>query len=667
VTPLALVRAVNIAASAVTLGVPAVLVLVVAPLCTARQTAANEIFRRLLAPSLAVIAIALVVELVSGALWLFLQAASMSGRSPSDAAMFEAVETVLARTGFGHASLARLGFAVALALCLLLLRRARAERVPALLAATSLAGAGGFVALAWTGHAAATEGTAGILHLIADGSHLLAAGVWLGGLVALAMFFGAVRAAPRAAAIRVAAAVSRRFSPLGILCVATLTVSGIVNSWLLVGDLPHLLGTEYGRLLLVKIALFAAMVAVAAYNRTSLTPRIAAATRDDAMARWALAGLQRNCIVEAILGLAVVGVVGLLGQLPPGLHDDVWWPFAWRLSGEALLIPDINRDVGIAILATALGAMLLVVAAVNRATRLWAVPAGLALIVFFVATPFRLLSVAAFPTSFQRSPVPYATASIARGKTLFEANCAACHGATGRGDGAAGAELSTRPADLNAPHVLDHPEGELFWWIGNGIADTPMPGFAATLDPEARWDLVNFVRTLPLGGLPEGLAREIGNAAPPAPDFPFELADGSQATLRDRVAEGPLLLVLADNGASAARQESLAAMRQQLAEAGLAMLVLPGTAAEAAPRSLPTAMVDPSVREVYRLIAAKLGGQADPLPTHLEFLIDRNGFIRALARGLGEANAGDATRLLAQVRLLDERPLAPLAAGPHIH
>ncbi|MDB5409514.1 MAG: hypothetical protein JWL84_4426 [Rhodospirillales bacterium] len=672
-TPLALTRAVHIAASAVALGLPAVLALIVAPLCAARRTAtsatagspaaAREIIRRVLPPALATLVGALALELISGAIWIVGQAASMSGRAPLDALRSGAVATLLAHTGFGHAMLARLGFALLLAALLPLLRRAPPERVPALLSAVGIAGAGGFVALAWTGHAAATEGGAGIVHLIADASHLLAAGVWLGGIVALALLFAVVRAAPRPAALRLAGAASRRFSPIGVLCVATLTLSGIVNSWLLVGDLPHLLGTEYGRLLILKVALFAAMVAVAALNRMSLTPRLVASGSNDARARTALAGLFRNVVIEAILGLAVVWIVGSLGQLPPGLHDEVVWPFAWRLSGEALVIPEVNRDVGIAILATAVGVMLLVVAGVSRGTRLWAVPAGLALIAFFVATPFRLLSVAAFPTSFQRSPIPYETASIARGMTLFAAHCATCHGGAGRGDGPAAAGLAVGPADLTAAHVLEHPEGELFWWIGNGIADSAMPGFAATLDPASRWDLVNFVRTLPIGGLAAGLTADIGDAAPAAPDFPFELADGRQATLRDSLEQGPLLLAFADEAASSARLEALAAMRSQLTESGLAVLVVSETAGVA---SLPMAVVDPSVGEVYRLIATPLGKQAEP-PPHLEFLIDRNGFVRRLARGIEAASADDASRLLEQVRVLGERPLAPLAAGPHVH
>jgi putative copper export protein len=43
----------------------------------------------------------------------------------------------------------------------------------------------------------------------------------------------------------------------------------------LVGSVPALLGTGYGRLLLCKMALFAGMVSIAAYNWSQLTPALA--------------------------------------------------------------------------------------------------------------------------------------------------------------------------------------------------------------------------------------------------------------------------------------------------------------------------------------------------------------------------------------------------------
>ena len=61
---------------------------------------------------------------------------------------------------------------------------------------------------------------------------------------------------------------------LAIASVAALLGTGIVNAWILVGSLHALLVTEYGRLLMLKLAVFAIMLAFAAVNRFWLTPRL---------------------------------------------------------------------------------------------------------------------------------------------------------------------------------------------------------------------------------------------------------------------------------------------------------------------------------------------------------------------------------------------------------
>src|SRR6266700_1259161 len=58
-----------------------------------------------------------------------------------------------------------------------------------------------------------------------------------------------------------------RFSSMGYVAVATLVGSGLVNSWFLVGSVSNLLKTLYGQILLGKLALFAAMLALATANR----------------------------------------------------------------------------------------------------------------------------------------------------------------------------------------------------------------------------------------------------------------------------------------------------------------------------------------------------------------------------------------------------------------
>ena len=94
------------------------------------------------------------------------------------------------------------------------------------------------------------------------------------------------------------------------------------------------------------------------------------------------------------------------------------------------------------------------------------------------------------------NPVPPERKSIDAGRLLFEAHCVSCHGPGGRGDGPLAAGLDPPPLDLTI-HVPLHPDGELYGFIENGIADTAMPAFGETLALIDIWNLVNYLQTLP--------------------------------------------------------------------------------------------------------------------------------------------------------------------------
>jgi putative copper resistance protein D len=110
-----------------------------------------------------------------------------------------------------------------------------------------------------------------------------------------------------------------RFSYLALLAVIGLAASGVINTWFMLNRVQELVTTEYGRLLLVKVALFLTMLAFAAANRLWLRPRLLLTATTGAQKD----ALQRLCLfttIEATLGLAVVCVVALLGQPPPAAH-----------------------------------------------------------------------------------------------------------------------------------------------------------------------------------------------------------------------------------------------------------------------------------------------------------------------------------------------------------
>jgi putative copper resistance protein D len=174
-------------------------------------------------------------------------------------------------------------------------------------------------AIAWTGHAGATLGELGDLHLAADVLHLLAASAWIGGLAGLAVLFAVGRRRPSREWRPLEFDAVERFSVLGMVSVAVLIASGAVNSWILVGSVRGLLLTDYGRLLLLKITAFVVMVGFAAVNRFLLTPRLAAGAKSGTVPN-ALAPLKRNTLIEIGLGLAIFAVVGVLGTMHPAIH-----------------------------------------------------------------------------------------------------------------------------------------------------------------------------------------------------------------------------------------------------------------------------------------------------------------------------------------------------------
>jgi copper resistance protein D len=247
---------------------------------------------------------------------LIVQAASM-GERPLTALWADGlVATVLLDTDFGHVWLVRLVLVVLLAAPLH--PPYFGAPAPAWRRGAALVLAAAFVAaLAFAGHAAAGDGGEGVIHEAADVLHLIAAAAWVGALVPLAIVLAA-RDDGGASALAIARAATLRFSTLGIASVGTVLATGIVNTFELTGSWDGLFGTSYGRLLLAKIALFLAMLAIAAVNRIRLTPRLVAG--GDA-ADPALRQLRTNALLEAVIGALILLIVAMLGTLPPGRED----------------------------------------------------------------------------------------------------------------------------------------------------------------------------------------------------------------------------------------------------------------------------------------------------------------------------------------------------------
>jgi len=91
------------------------------------------------------------------------------------------------------------------------------------------------------------------------------------------------------------------------------------------------------------------------------------------------------------------------------------------------------------------------------------------------------------------NPVAASEESVAAGNTLFDINCAMCHGETSSELGRVGRKLIPPPPALAPPLVQALSDAEIFKALTFGFGR--MPPFQDRLSPPERWDLVNFLRT----------------------------------------------------------------------------------------------------------------------------------------------------------------------------
>jgi mono/diheme cytochrome c family protein len=119
------------------------------------------------------------------------------------------------------------------------------------------------------------------------------------------------------------------------------------------------------------------------------------------------------------------------------------------------------------------------------------------MLVWLAWPSLRLLLVPAEPTYYWQSESAGDADSVARGRAVYAQNCVGCHGAGGKGDGVLAAGLAEPPADLTAPHLWEHSDGELYWWINHGMAGPDgrlvMPGLNLPAGALEVWNVIDFL------------------------------------------------------------------------------------------------------------------------------------------------------------------------------
>jgi putative copper export protein/mono/diheme cytochrome c family protein len=617
--------------------------------------------------------------LFSGVAVLGWQVTVVTGRSDG-AADGAAWLRLLGATQFGTVWLLR--HAILLLLAALVLFResdeSRADWLAWRMEAGLLAVAGAGLA-AWAGHAVGVDPGSALPALV-NAVHLAATGAWLGALPPLALLLAAASREDGADGRPFAVLAAHRFSTWALTVMTVIVVTGAWNAWNEVGGVPGLVGTGYGRLVLLKVALLLPVLGLAGWNRGNLLPRLGG--DGDTVGRPAMRSLAGFVAVEGIVGAALVVVAAALALTPAGRHTMPDWPFSFRLAPNVTWnFPGVKTQVFIGAQILLVGVLALIAGCLIRRWRPLMLAGAAVLLVAGAQQTLPPLAVDAYPTTYRRPAVPYNAASVAHGAALYRIHCVECHGPAGRGDGPASAGLLQRPADLTAPHTNEHTAGDIFWWLTHGLGIV-MPGFGAKLPEDERWDLINFLRALSAGEAARSLTDMDEPERPrlTAPDFTFATGP-AQTSLKAYRGRQPVLLVLFTLPSSRARLSELSQAYNDLRSFNAAVIAVPMDGGEkilsrigASPRILfPVATEGAedivSTYALFRRTRAPEGALPNaPMPTHMEFLIDRSGYFRARwLPGGPQPGWSDIKVLLAEIQALNQEIAVAAPPDEHVH
>jgi mono/diheme cytochrome c family protein len=103
-----------------------------------------------------------------------------------------------------------------------------------------------------------------------------------------------------------------------------------------------------------------------------------------------------------------------------------------------------------------------------------------------------------------KNPLTATEENIEAGRTLFNHNCASCHGEDGSAKTDVAGAMKVRPADLTGHAMHGITDGEIYWVIANGIKTSGMPAFRTKTRPNEQWQMALYVKRL-MGERPHGV------------------------------------------------------------------------------------------------------------------------------------------------------------------
>lgn len=292
-----------------------------------RDSAAEDVRAALAAqrPALARLWLAALALCVAASLaHLLVQAAGLSDVGLLGA-LGRPLRLTLTATRWGQLWTARVALAVLAAALLIVASRRPRWRLP--LGGAALVALGAALATLSLSSHGSGEPAAALPAVANDFVHVAAAATWSGGLAAMLLIAWRARALADAETRgRLLAALTPRFSPVAVLAVGAIVISGLYAAWVEVARLSAL-ATPYGVAVLLKVGLLGALLLLGAVNQRWVSPRL----RHN---EYASRVLVRTLLVEVALVLAALLAAGFLTSLQPakqaqatvigtsGAHDE---------------------------------------------------------------------------------------------------------------------------------------------------------------------------------------------------------------------------------------------------------------------------------------------------------------------------------------------------------
>ncbi|MCO6434935.1 CopD family protein [Nitrosomonas nitrosa] len=516
--------------------------------------------------------------------------------------------------------------------------------------------------------------------------HILMAGLWFGALPAFLLIVHDLRRESDKALLQFNAYALKKFSAMALPAMVLLIVTGVMVADRMVDNLYHtLVSSLYGWLLNFKLAVLAIILLIAYRVRYHGLPSLSQIEEPIQLTKGT-SYLRKWVGIEFVLAMLLVLLATLLANTLPAKHAIVEnWPYPFRFVIDAMWDEPNVQDRFWSGLTLFLFAPVLIWLGLKvqwRRLKTLLLSGTLAAIAVAIALP--PLTIEAFPETFRKTPVPFDAISISNGSSLFAEHCASCHGAQGKGNGILAEKLTTDPTDLlTEPHTVRHTVGNFFHWISEGVPETDMPGFAAVLTEESRWDIVNYMHALSRGFDARLLGTMIMPEMPAvgAPVFSYFAHDGSSGSLKDFRQKKNIVVILFSWPQSQQRLNQLKESYEDLAlNYNTEILAVPIRALDTQElaeitQNVPFPVVTEGWQEIRNSYLLYRRNRTVPdllgkgmTPGHIEYLIDRFGYLRArwVAQfdGFGWLNVAMLTQQITQLNQEGEIMPPP---GDHVH